>query len=176
MGSSNPRKEYDMHVTTQPVTFVRQLMSQPVITCRRTDSLNHAARLMWEHNCGVLPVVDDGGHLVGIVTDRDICMASYTQGKTLHGLIVHTAMAQKVHACHRDDAIEVPEKLMSEHQVRRIPVVDDAYRPVGVISITDIALAMPPRAEGGMAAEVAQTLAAICEPRGRAIARPEAEG
>jgi len=77
---------------------VEQLMNQPVHTCRRTDSLNRAAQLMWDNDCGVLPVVDDRGLLAGVITDRDICMASYTQGRSLLELVVERAMAKKVFA------------------------------------------------------------------------------
>ena len=150
---------------------VEQLMNQPVLTCRRTDSLNRAAQLMWDNDCGVLPVVDDRGLLAGIITDRDICMASYTQGRSLLKLVVEGAMAKKVFACHAKDGVETVEALMSEKKVRRLPVVDEAGHPVGVISLSDVARQTPSLSEDAPAAKVfAKTYAAICRRNGRSLA------
>lgn len=142
---------------------VEQLMNQPVRTCRRTDSLNQAAQLMWDHDCGVLPVVDDRGLLVGIITDRDICMASYTQGRSLLELVVETAMATRVFSCHIKDDIQAAERLMSEKKVRRLPVIDAGGRPAGMISLSDIACMTPRLAENPEASRAfAETYSSIC--------------
>jgi len=63
-------------------TPVSQLM-KPVHSCRPNDTLNEPARLMWDFDCGAVPVVDEAGCLVGIITDRDICMAACTRGQSL---------------------------------------------------------------------------------------------
>jgi predicted transcriptional regulator len=145
---------------------IDQIMSQPAITCRHDDTLNTAARLMWENDCGVLPVVDDDGRLVGMVTDRDICMSAYTQGKPLHELPVASTMAKRVFSCRPQDSVSTAEKSMSEAQIRRMPVVDDGNRPIGMLSLNDIARsAASSRTTNGITREVVQTLAAICEPR-----------
>ncbi|MEM1025246.1 MAG: CBS domain-containing protein [Myxococcota bacterium] len=146
-------------------------MNQPVRTCRRTDSLNRAAQLMWDYDCGVLPVVDDRGLLVGIITDRDICMGSYTQGRSLLELVVETAMATPVFACHLDDEIETAEYMMSDKKVRRLPVVDAGGRPVGVISLSDIACMTPSLTQDVEAARnFAETYSAICHRNKRQLA------
>ena len=75
---------------------VRQLMNQPAVTCSPRDTLHRAAGLMWEHDCGALPVVDDNGHIAGMITDRDICMAAYTQGRPLHAVPVNEIMSRTV--------------------------------------------------------------------------------
>lgn len=145
---------------------VEQLMSQPAITCATCDTLNDAARLMWENDCGVLPVVGEDGRLVGVVTDRDICMSAYTQGKPLSEIPVSSAMAKKVFSCNPHDDLAAAERWMSKAQIRRMPVVDDDNRPVGVLSLNDIARsAAAPRTPDGLDQEVVQTLAAICQPR-----------
>jgi CBS domain-containing protein len=145
---------------------VEQLMNQPAITCKPEDTLNTAARLMWENDCGVLPVVDDDGRLVGMVTDRDICMSAYTQGAPLHQLPVSGAMAKEVFSCHPQDSLDSAEQLMSEVQIRRMPVIDDDHHPVGVLSLNDIARhAASTRTSNGLDHEIVQTLAAICQPR-----------
>lgn len=145
---------------------VEQLMSQPAITCGPRDTLNTAARLMWENDCGVLPVVGDDDCLVGIVTDRDICMSAYTQGRPLSEIPVSSAMAKQVFSCHPQDSVAAAEQWMSKAQVRRMPVVDDDNHPIGVLSLNDIARsAAAARTTNGHNQEVVQTLAAICQPR-----------
>lgn len=144
---------------------IERIMSRPVFACGPDDTLNAAARLMWDHDCGVVVVVDDGGRLVGMLTDRDICMAAYTRGQPLSEIAVRLAMSTEVEACQTTDSIASVEQKMANRQVRRIPVVDGSGQPIGVVSLNDLALAAaregPSRAAdlGG----VAKTLAAVCE-------------
>ena len=143
---------------------VEEVMTKDVKTCRREDTLEAAARLMWDNDCGCAPVVDDERHVVGMITDRDICMAASTRGKRLADVRVDSVMASKVHACSAKDALEAAESLMREHQIRRIPVEDVAGRLVGLVSLND--LARESRRTGAPSAtEIAQTLAAVCRPR-----------
>jgi CBS domain-containing protein len=141
---------------------IAQLMTRTIQTCHQTDSLELAAKLMWEHDIGVLPVLDDFGMLVGIITDRDMCMAAYMQRQPLHALPVSVAMSKHVISCRPDDHDALVAGLMARHKVRRIPVVDDDQRPIGMVSLNDLALAsahgreIPER-------EVVGTLASISE-------------
>lgn len=146
---------------------VDQLMSQPVYSCRATETLNAAAALMWDHDCGVVPVVDDDGRLVGILTDRDICMAAYTQGRPIHEIRVDTVMTHEVHACRPDDPLARAEEAMQAHRVRRIPVVDADGHLVGLLSLNDLAreCQRSGAAQGARLQGFARTLAAICRPR-----------
>jgi CBS domain-containing protein len=147
---------------------VDELMTREVHTCSATDSLDTAARLMWEHDCGCAPVLDADGRLTGIITDRDIAMAAFHQGRTLSQIAVSGAMSKLVHACQPDDAIEDAEGIMRMQRIRRLPVIDEHGRLVGILSLNDVARGMAGKAAAGRskaAAEVAQTLAAICEPR-----------
>jgi CBS domain-containing protein len=147
---------------------IAQLMSQPAITCRSSDTLNTAAGLMWEEDCGVLPVVDEAGHLVGMVTDRDICMAAYTQGKPLQDICVSGVMATQVFSCYAQEFVDAAERLMSKMQIRRLPIVDEDNRPVGVLSINDLARnATSPESGIDLSHGLVQTLAAIGKPRAR---------
>ncbi|MGF1511169.1 MAG: CBS domain-containing protein [Myxococcota bacterium] len=144
---------------------VREIMSEPVLTCRSTDSLAQAAQLMWEHDCGAVPVLDGDDRLVGMITDRDICMACYTQGKPLWEMLVVLAMAKKVVSCRADDGIGVVEQLMREHQIRRLPVVDEDGELVGLLSLSDLARSAGTTGrEYGLAGIVTHTLATICRP------------
>jgi CBS domain-containing protein len=148
---------------------IEQIMSQPAITCRQDETLGTAAGLMWDHDCGVVPVVDDGGAVVGMLTDRDISMAAYTQGKPLHAIPVSAAMAKRVFSCHPDETVEAAERLMAEKQVRRVPVVDADGRPVGLLSLNDLARHGASARGDAAQREVAETLASICQPRSHAI-------
>lgn len=145
---------------------IQEIMSTPPVTCGVYDNLNTAAKLMWENDCGSLPVISSDGDIVGMVTDRDICMATYTRGHAPQEIPVSEAMAKEVFSCHADDSLDTAERLMSEKQVRRIPIVDAGGRPVGLLSLGDIArYAASARKKNGLEREVTQTLAAICQPR-----------
>lgn len=149
-------------------------MTHPAITCRVTDDLATVAGLMWNHDCGVIVVVDnEAGHAVGMVTDRDVCMAAYTQGKPLDAIPVTTAMAAPVATCRPQDTLAVAEELMRSRQIRRVAVVDEAGRPAGVLSLNDLARDAVSRKKTGVEHDVVQTLAAVCEPRSLAR-RPSA--
>jgi CBS domain-containing protein len=149
---------------------VKEIMSQPVITCPANATLEHAARLMWEFDCGIVPIVNDEGRLDGVVTDRDICMAAYTQGRPLAAIPVSTAMAKKVISVHADDLIEQGEELMRDYQIRRLPVLDRDNRPVGLVSMNDLARLAARARKSGVERELVQTLAAVCQPRARGTA------
>jgi CBS domain-containing protein len=146
---------------------VQDLMSHPAITCNVNDDLNVPAKLMWDHDCGVILVVREDGKLAGVITDRDICMAAYTQGRSLDQILVNSVMAMHIISAHPDQKLGEVERLMTEYQVRRIPVVDENNRPVGVLSLNDLALeSVEPdtRMKDGVS-RVAHMLAAVCRPR-----------
>jgi CBS domain-containing protein len=119
---------------------VEKIMSHQVSTCGPHDSLEHAASLMWNSDCGSLPVtITDGGREVrGIITDRDICMAALFQGKPLRELRVEDAMAKQVITCRASDSIEDVERIMEQEQIRRLPVVDNDGGLMGIVSMADI--------------------------------------
>jgi CBS domain-containing protein len=148
---------------------IKEIMSQPAVTCPERSSLDQAARLMWEFDCGVVPIVSDDGRLAGILTDRDICMAAYTQGRPLQDIPVTTAMTREVVAVHADDGIEQAEGRMRERQIRRLPVLDGDGRPIGLVSLNDLARLAGRARKSGVDRELVQTLAAVCQPRGKTV-------
>lgn len=117
----------------------RDLMSSPAITCHINDPLTLVAQRMWDHDVGALAVVNDEGKLTGMITDRDICMAAYTQGRRLDELLVNGAMSHHVVWARPEQSISDIEQLMAKRQVRRIPIVDPQRMPVGVVSLNDLA-------------------------------------
>jgi CBS domain-containing protein len=118
---------------------VRELMTAEVWSCRPPDTLNDVARTMWDEDVGSVPVVDTKRHVVGFVTDRDVAMACYLQGKLLSEIHVVDVMSRQVVACGAEDTVEFAERTMDSHHLRRLPVIDDDGRLVGLISRTDLA-------------------------------------
>ncbi len=152
---------------------IRELMSKPAVTCPRDTTVEHAAWLMWEFDCGVIPVVDDEGRAVGIVTDRDICMAAYTQGRPLRDIPVTTAMAHHVVVIHADDGVDTAEHLMADNQIRRLPVVDHNGVVIGVVSLNDVARLAGGAKRLGVDRALVNTMAAVSRPRSAAPADAE---
>ena len=145
---------------------VRDLMKQDLAVCCPDDTLGDAARLMWQHDCGFVPLVEpETGHLLGTITDRDICMAALSSERPIHELSIATTMHRGAHACSPDDDLSVVHGLMREHQVRRLPVVDDAGSLIGVISLNDLGLQALDQEQPERAATVAETLGTICQHR-----------
>jgi CBS-domain-containing membrane protein len=95
--------------------------------------------VMWEHDCGIVPVLDAEGKLVGVVTDRDICMAAFFHGARLSELPVREVMARDLHTLRPEASLHDALALMRRMQVRRVPVVDDAGALVGIFSLADLA-------------------------------------
>jgi CBS domain-containing protein len=156
---------------------VSELMSSPVMTCSVGDNLQRAAQIMWEGDCGAVPVVHGEGHLVGMITDRDICMAAYTRGLALWQIPVSEAMSKEVHSIRTKDRVEQAEAAMKSERVRRIPVLDGEGRLVGIVSMNDLArqAQIGSGHRNGLSTDgIAQTLAAICEPRVAKSAHPPA--
>ncbi len=145
-----------------------EIMTRDVATVTQNETLEQAAQLMWEADCGAIPVVDGGGMVVGIVTDRDVAMATLIQGRLLSEIPVMSIAAPEPCIAREDDPVELVESLMRNHQVRRVPIVDHDQRLVGIVSLNDIA--RHARHDGthhdALSPEVvASTLAAICTPR-----------
>jgi CBS domain-containing protein len=149
--------------------LIQDLMTRHPVICRPDDSLNQAAQLMWDFDCGCVPIVDERGRLVGMLTDRDICVAAYTQGKRIQDIAASAAMANEVYSCLPDDTIAEAEEIMRAHRVRRLPVIDLDGRLIGLISLNDIAREavreQTRRSKDATPERVGTTLAAICQPR-----------
>ena len=94
---------------------------------------------MRDHAVGCLPVVDASGKLAGVLTDRDIALSAYELGEALWRLRVADSMHKPVWSCAAGDGIETAARLMRQHRVRRLPVLDEGGKPVGMISLDDLA-------------------------------------
>jgi CBS-domain-containing membrane protein len=121
--------------------LVEEVMSRQAKCCRASDSLAAAARLMWEHDIGAVPVLGSDGKLAGIITDRDICMAAYIANDPLTAMHVAEHMSHRVSTVEPAATVEAAEALMAEKQVRRLPVVGFAGEIVGMVTMGDLARA-----------------------------------
>ena len=148
---------------------VSELMSSPARTCCARDSLEHAAQLLWDHDCGILPVVDGDGRALAVITDRDVCMGAYTRGGRLAELHVADSMSSSVVKCRADDDIGVAAQRMVAHAIRRLPVTDEIGKVIGVLSMHDFVLNGGHHAATGAALRV---LAASCRRRARGAGAP----
>ena len=117
---------------------VRELMTEPLLTCTPETSLAVAARQMGEANYGTLPVVDVHGRLVGIVTDRDICLAVARTNRNALNVAVHEVMTQNVFSALVDEDVHAALTMMKDARVRRLPVHDESGRLKGMLSIEDL--------------------------------------
>jgi CBS domain-containing protein len=117
------------------------VMTKNPICCLPADLAAKAARLMKSENIGSVPVVESeqSKNLVGIVTDRDLALKIIAEGRSATTTTVDEVMTREVVTCHANDNLQKALDAMSEHQLRRIPVVDDDYRIVGIIAQADVA-------------------------------------
>jgi CBS domain-containing protein len=143
---------------------VRDVMSSDVETCRPETDGATVAKLMWDRDCGFIPVTDRSGALRGVVTDRDICIASATRGLLPGYMSASQLMTYPVHACRPDDDVTDALAAMKRFKVGRLPVIGETGTLTGVLSLNDIVLAAE-RSDGPDAKEIVSTLAAICQPR-----------
>jgi CBS domain-containing protein len=142
---------------------VEQAMTPSPATCGLTENLAQAVERMWDANCGIIPVVDDLGHVIAVVTDRDICIAAGTRARAPGEIRVDEIQRTAVVVCHPDDDLKTALNAMKKHRVRRLPVTSDEGILHGIISLDDIALAAGSR-DTVTAAEVISAMKAIYAP------------
>lgn len=139
---------------------VKELMNTAVATCAPDSGLASVIDLMREYDCGFLPVVDSHGIVVGVVTDRDVCMASGTKHRSLARISVEETMSRPVFSCFADENVKTVLVTMAKHRVRRLPVLNKSGHLQGVLSIDDIVHA-PTRRGAPTAEDIVAALKAI---------------
>jgi len=151
---------------------VKDVMTTSPGTCSVGDMANEAARIMWDRDCGSVPVIDAAGHVIGIVTDRDICMAAYFQGRPLSAIPLDSIMTREVCTCSEQEDLTEAERLMRAWRVRRLPVTNDKGSISGIVSLSDVTQRVT--STGGLqqtrgeSRELLETLAVVSEPRNHA--------
>jgi CBS domain-containing protein len=148
--------------------IVADLMTRNAASVRSGQTLASAAQVMWDCDCGAVPVVErEGDKVIGMVTDRDICMATWSRGLPPSSIFVDEAMSKELVRCTANDTIAHAGALMRSNQIRRIPVVDSEGRLLGILSLADIARAMDfskLRSDPELSSDgLATTLSGICK-------------
>jgi CBS-domain-containing membrane protein len=145
--------------------LVKQLMTQDVISCRPENNLAELAERMWNQRCGALPILDGSGRVMGMITDRDICIALGTRNIKASDVLARDVSPPGCFSCRPEDDARDALRTMATQEVSRLPVVDDAGKLAGIISIDDIIF----RAGGGRSClsdrEIIDALKAIEEER-----------
>jgi CBS domain-containing protein len=121
---------------------VKELQTSNVKTAERDTDLATVAKMMWDGDCGAVPVVNEEQKVIGMITDRDICIAAATRSKTPSELRAADVIGGNngIHACRPEDDVRVAMRTMRKHRVRRLPVVDQQQRLRGIVSINDLAI------------------------------------
>jgi CBS domain-containing protein len=120
---------------------------------------------MWEDDCGAIPVTDERGQVVGMITDRDICIAGATRARAEGEIPVQDVISKVVYSCAPSDDVRQALETMRLRKVRRLPVVDQSGRLTGIVSVHDIALEARSRKSADIPPEaVLDTFIAITAP------------
>ena len=132
---------------------VEEIMIRDVATCSPGSDLASVAMTMWNRDCGSVAVTDDEGRPVGMITDRDISIAGATQHRPLADIPVYNVKDNHVISGETDQDIRDALSLMAAARVRRLPIVDDAGRLAGVLSMGDIVAALADKSDAELASE-----------------------
>ncbi|HYC55757.1 MAG TPA: CBS domain-containing protein [Candidatus Binatia bacterium] len=177
-GSRHPaHPRYDhRHDGGTSMMKVRDIMTTDVRACLPEEPLSSAVRIMWDCDCGIVPVVDRTGRVIGAITDRDICIACWSRDSRPSDLIIADTMARDVQCCGPDDTVSEAEHAIRACQVRRLPVVDDNGHLQGIISLADITRAAERQLGGGhqpgelKPEELVESIAAVSRPHQGGVA------
>jgi len=146
---------------------VKDAMMETPYYCQPENNLGSATELMWNANCGFLPVQSADGKIIGVITDRDICIALGTRNCPAGEVSVGEVMSGKLHSCAPDDDIHMALQTMMQAKIRRLPVMAQNGTLVGVLSMDDIVFRAEPRSPGKepelSSDEVVRTLRSIAQ-------------
>jgi CBS domain-containing protein len=151
---------------------VQDLMTWDPESCTPHHDLAHAAMIMWRRDCGIVPVVEGGtNRLIGVITDRDICIASATRGRPTTSIVVGDVMSRELTTCLPGDELKTALQKMGEAQVRRLPVADTQGNLRGILTLNDLLLhAEKTDRHGGAPVTYAEVMGTL-----RAVSRHRAE-
>jgi CBS domain-containing protein len=142
----------------------KDFMTSNVKSCSAETDLATVAKIMWDCDCGAVPVVNEERKVIGMITDRDICIAVATRSTTPSSLRVRDVMADQVNTCFLEDDVQTVLKTMKERRVRRLPVLDQQQRLVGIVSMNDLVARAACRPDADVPGEeFLSTLRSICQ-------------
>ena len=149
----------------------KDFMTSEVKSCSADADLAGVANIMWECDCGTVPVVNEDRTVIGMITDRDICIAAATRCTAPQNIQVREVMATHVHTCSVEDDVRTVLNTMKERRVRRLPVLDDQERLAGIISMNDLVARAGCRKDADVPGEeFLATLKSICEHSSQTVA------
>jgi CBS domain-containing protein len=119
---------------------VQDIMTSDVQCCSPETNLAAAAKMMWDSDCGALPVLNVQSQVMSIITDRDICMAAATKNRSASDITVWETVSGKAHTCHLSDDVYTALDMMKREKIRRLPVVDEDEVLQGIVSMNDFVL------------------------------------
>jgi CBS domain-containing protein len=119
---------------------VEDVMTEDVQFCTPETNLAAAAMQMWDHDCGTLPVVSEDGTVIGMITDRDICIAAATRHRDIAEIRVGELSSGELHSCAPSTRLDEALKTFQRARVRRLPVLNDDGKLEGILSLNDIVL------------------------------------
>lgn len=159
---------------------VKDVMMRTAASCTLETNLGAAVEILWNRNCGILPVVDAQQDVVGVVTDRDICIALGTRNLLPGEIVVSQVTSGKVFDCKPDDDIRTAMATMARAKVRRLPVVNANGKLEGILSMDDIVIHSEARIPGKTPElshdNVVETLKKVYRPELPQVAQPKAAG
>jgi CBS domain-containing protein len=136
-----------------------EVMTKKPVCCLPDDLATDAAELMKNEHVGSIPIVEDQQtrKLVGIVTDRDLTIRIVAEGLDAKSTKVESIMTRNVVTCNAEDDLQKAVDTMSKHQLRRIPVVDEDHKILGIIAQADVAMHFDhPKRTAAMVKEISQ--------------------
>lgn len=143
--------------------IVRDVMTHDPVCCLTTDSAQKVAGMLHKQNVGSIPVVSDQASrkLIGIITDRDLCCSVVAKGLDPTSTPIEKFVSRNPATCREGVELDHCERLMQERQVRRIPIVDDDERVIGIVSQADLALKDRPERVAKMVAEISKPQSSV---------------
>lgn len=136
--------------------LARDVMTPDPACCSPGTTLDQVAKLMVQNDCGEIPIVDSSNQPIGVITDRDIVCRVVAEGKNPRGHTAESCMSTPVITVPADATMEDVIATMEDHQIRRVPVVDDGGCCAGIIAQADIAAVEPPAQTGEFLCEVSR--------------------
>lgn len=146
----------------KPITKIEEIMTEGPACCTRDDFVEVAASIMERFDTGIVPVTETTGapsKLIGVVTDRDLCLRVLAEGRDPHQVTVGEVMSTKLTTCKPADKVEQALAHMRSARVRRLPVVNRDFEVVGMLSLGDII-----HHKAAREADFCKTMSAICTP------------
>jgi CBS domain-containing protein len=136
--------------------FARDVMTPDPACCSPSTTLDQVAKLMVQNNCGEIPIVDSSNQPIGVVTDRDIVCRIVAEGKNPSGQTAESCMSSPVVTVPTDAQLDDVLSTMEDHQIRRVPVVDEGGCCAGIISQADVASVGPLRKTAELLCELSR--------------------